>query len=118
VSAYIGDGANKLHAVHRLDLARLFRLALESGKAGAKYQAVGDFAVPYRDIAEVIGKRLNVPAVSISVEQAAEHFGGFLSQIAGAANPASSEITQAALCWKPTHLSLLEDLAAGYAEVF
>jgi nucleoside-diphosphate-sugar epimerase len=117
VSAYIGDGANKLHAVHRLDLARLFRLALESGKGGAKYQAVGDFAVPYRDIAEAIGKRLNMPTASISAEQAVEHF-GFLGQIVGAANPASSEITQAALGWKPTHLSLLEDLAASYDEVF
>jgi nucleoside-diphosphate-sugar epimerase len=112
VSAYIGDGANKLHAVHRLDVARLFLLALENGKSGAKYQGVGDFAVPYRDIAEAIGKRLNVPVASISAEQAAEHFGGFLAQIVGAQNPASSEITQAALGWKPTHPSLLENLAS------
>jgi nucleoside-diphosphate-sugar epimerase len=117
VSAYVGDGANRLHAVHRLDLARLFRLALENGKPGAKYQAVGDFAVPYRDIAEAIGKRLNLPINSISAEQAAEHF-GFLGQIVSADNPASSDITKTALDWEPTGPSLLEDLATGYGDVF
>jgi nucleoside-diphosphate-sugar epimerase len=117
VSAYIGSGANRLHAVHRLDLARLFRLALENGKTGERYQAVGDFAIPYRDIAEAIGKRLSVPADSISTEQATEHF-GFLGGIVSADNPASSEITKAALGWQPTRPSLLEDLATGYDEVF
>jgi nucleoside-diphosphate-sugar epimerase len=112
VSAYIGGGANRIHAVHRLDLARLFLLVLEKGETGAKYQAVADFAIPYRSAAEAIGKRLNVPAVSISMEQGPAHF-GFLSQIVGADNPASSEITQAALGWKPTHPSLLEDLQEG-----
>jgi nucleoside-diphosphate-sugar epimerase len=111
VSSYIGDGANCLHAVHRLDLAQIYRLALEKGESGAKYQAVADFAVPFRDIATAIGKRLNVPVTSIKVEQAGEHFGFFLSQVAGSQNPASSEITQAALGWKPAQPSLLEDLA-------
>ncbi|MDR1193613.1 MAG: SDR family oxidoreductase [Peptococcaceae bacterium] len=111
-SAYIGDGSNRLHAVHRLDLARLFRLVLAKGENGGIYQAVGDFAVPFRDIAEVIGQRLGVPTKSLSLEQAGEYF-GFLGQIVGAENPASSELTQAALGWKPTHPSLLEDLATG-----
>ncbi|MDR1205974.1 MAG: SDR family oxidoreductase [Peptococcaceae bacterium] len=112
MAAYIGDGANRIHAVHRLDLARLFLLVLEKGETGAKYQAVSDFAIPYRSAAEAMGRRLNVPAISISMEQGLEHF-GFLSQIVGADNPASSEITQAALGWKPTRLSLLEDLENG-----
>ena len=109
VSAYVGDGANRLHAVHRSDLAVLYRLALEKGENGAKYQGVGDFSVPFRDIADAIAKRLNVPSVSISADKAAEHF-GFLAPIIAAENPASSEITQAALGWKPTHISLVDDL--------
>ncbi|MDR1136708.1 MAG: SDR family oxidoreductase [Synergistaceae bacterium] len=117
VSIYIGNGANRLHAVHRLDLARLFRLALENGKTGARYQAVGDSAVQYRDIAEVIGKRLHVPTDSISAEQATGHF-DFLGGIVSADNPASSGVTKAALGWQPTHPPLLEDLATGYDEVF
>ena len=108
VSAYVGDGSN--HAVNVLDLAKLYLLALEKGKNGAKYQGVGDSAIAFRDVAEAIGKRLDVPAASISAERAAEHF-GFLGQVAGADNPASSEITQSELGWKPTHPSLLESLA-------
>ncbi|MDR1157410.1 MAG: SDR family oxidoreductase [Oscillospiraceae bacterium] len=115
-AAYIGDGANRIHAVHRLDLSRLFLLVLEKGETSAKYQAVSDCAVPYRDIAEAIGRRLNVPVISLSTEQGLAHF-GFLCQIVGADNPASSEITQAALGWNPTHLSLLEDLEASCGDV-
>jgi nucleoside-diphosphate-sugar epimerase len=108
-AAYIGDGTNCLHAVHKNDLAQLYCLVLEKGENGAKYQGVADFSIPYRDIAEAIGKRLGVPAKSITAEQAGEHF-GFLSQIVGAQNPASAEITQTALGWKPTYPALLDDL--------
>jgi hypothetical protein len=117
VSAYVDGGENRIHAGHRLDLAVLYRLVLENGKAGAKYQAVGDFALPYREVADAIGKILNVPTVSISADKAMEHF-GFLGAIVGADNPASSLITQAALGWKPIHTSLLEDIAMGYSTAF
>ncbi|MDR0571067.1 MAG: SDR family oxidoreductase [Clostridiales Family XIII bacterium] len=108
VSAYVGDGGNRIHAVNVLDLARLYLLALEKG-VSAVYQGVGDGAVRFRDVAEAIGARLGIPTVSISAEQAAGHF-GFLGQIAGADNPASSELTQAALGWGKTRPSLLETL--------
>jgi nucleoside-diphosphate-sugar epimerase len=91
-----------------LDLANLYLLALEKHDA-AIYQGVGDGAVPYRDVAEAIGKRLNVPSASISTDQAAEHF-GFLGLIVGADNPASSELTKTALGWKPARPSLLDVL--------
>jgi nucleoside-diphosphate-sugar epimerase len=106
VSAYVGDGANHTHAVNVLDLAALYRLTLEKGKSGAKYQGVGDGSVAFRDIAEAIGKRLNVPVQSITPEQATGHF-AFLGVIVSAENPASSELTQIELNWKPVHLGLL-----------
>jgi nucleoside-diphosphate-sugar epimerase len=109
-SAYVGDGMNHIHAVHNLDLAALYRLALENGAVGARYQGVGDGAVPFRDVAVAIGQRLGVPLKSISPEEAAQHF-GFLGAIVALDNPASSELTQAELGWKPTHPALLEDLA-------
>ncbi|MDR1183197.1 MAG: SDR family oxidoreductase [Coriobacteriales bacterium] len=109
VSAYVGDGDNRIHAVHVLDLAKLYLLALEKRET-AIYQGVGDEAIAFRNVAEAIGKRLNVDAVSLSAEQAAEHF-GFLGMIVGADNPASSDLTQSALIWKPTHPSLLSVLS-------
>ena len=112
-SAYIGDGKNQVQAVHRLDVASLFHLALEKGTAGGIYQAVGDGAIPFREVAETIAHMLNVPAVSISPAEATAHF-GFLGQIVGTDNPASSEATQKTLGWKPTHPTLLEDLASGF----
>jgi nucleoside-diphosphate-sugar epimerase len=111
VSAYVGDGSNHIHAVNVLDLAKLYLLALEKNVA-ATYQGVGDGAIPFIDVAEAIGKRLGVPTASITAEQAGEHF-GFLGQIVAADNPASSEITQAALGWQPTYPSLLEVLSAS-----
>jgi nucleoside-diphosphate-sugar epimerase len=90
----------------------LFRLAAEKGAAGGIYQAVADTGVAFREIAEAIAHKLDVPAVSIAAEEAIGHF-GFLGQIAGADNPASSEKTQQTLGWKPTHPSLPEGLASG-----
>jgi nucleoside-diphosphate-sugar epimerase len=110
VSAFVGDGRNRWAAVHVLDAAHLYRLALEKGAAGARYHAVGEEGVPLRDIAEVIGRRLNVPVVSKSPEQAAEHF-GFLGSFVGRDGPASSALTQQRLGWHPTqHAGLIADL--------
>jgi nucleoside-diphosphate-sugar epimerase len=108
-SAYIGDGANRWAAVHRADAARLFRLALESGVAGARYHGVADEGVPMRKIAEVIGRRLNVPVVTVTPKQAPKHF-SFLAPLLGADNPASSEMTRAQLGWQPKETGLIEDL--------
>lgn len=110
VSPYIGDGANRWAAAHLLDVAPLYRLALEKAPAGARYHAVGETGVTLKDIAEAIGKGLNVPVVSMSQEQANEHF-GFLGLFAGMDMPASSALTQQRLGWRPTHRGLLADLA-------
>jgi nucleoside-diphosphate-sugar epimerase len=109
VSAYVDDGRNRWPAVHRLDAAQLFRLALENGSAGARYHGVAEEGVPLRDIAQVIGRRLNVPVVSKTPELAAEHFGWF-AHFATLDNPSSSERTREALGWQPTRLSLIADL--------
>jgi nucleoside-diphosphate-sugar epimerase len=113
VSAYIGDGANRWPAVHRLDSGRLFRLAVEQAPAGSTLHAVAEEGVPIRDIAEVIGRHLDLPVVSISPDEAGEHFtwmAGFL----GADSPASSTLTQELLDWHPTHPGLIEDLDEGH----
>ena len=112
VSAYIGDGRNRWNAVHRLDAARLFRLALEKATAGAKYHAVAEEGIAFRDIAEVIGRRLNIPVVSKSPEEAANHF-GWIGAFAGIDCPASSKLTQERLGWRPAHPTLLTDLERG-----
>jgi nucleoside-diphosphate-sugar epimerase len=101
VSAFVGDGLNRWPAVHRLDAAPLYRLALEKGLAGARYHAVAEEGVPVREIAEAIGRGLKVPVVAISPEEAAGHF-GFLGFFVGADCPASSALTQERLGWRPT----------------
>ena len=109
-SAYIGEGLNRWPAAHVLDVARLYRLAVEKGQAGSRYHAVAEEGVSMRDIAEVIGKGLNVPAVSISQEEAPAHF-GWLAMFASIDMPASSALTRQRLGWSPTGPSLLADLA-------
>jgi len=111
-AAYVGDGGNRWPAVHRLDAAHLYRLVIERGTAGARYHGVGDEGVPFRDIATVIGQRLNVPVVSKTPEEAAEHFGWF-AHFAALDTPASSEKTQRELGWRPTHAGLIADLQRG-----
>jgi nucleoside-diphosphate-sugar epimerase len=112
VSGYIGDGSNRWPAVHRLDAARLFRLALEDAPAGSTLHSVADEGVPIRDIAEVIGRHLEVPVVSIAPEDA-EHF-TWLAHFLALDSPASSALTRTLLGWDPTHPGLLEDLDQGH----
>jgi nucleoside-diphosphate-sugar epimerase len=109
ISAYVGDGLNRWPAVHRLDAAHLFSLALEKWAAGARYHAVAEEGVPLRDIADVIGRRLNVPVVAKSPEQAADHF-GWLAPFLGIDCPSSSAQTQERLGWRPTQPGLIPDL--------
>ena len=113
VSAYIGDGLNHWPAVHRLDAANLYRLVLEKAPAGSRFHAIGDEGVPIKDIAEVIGRRLNLPIVSKTLEEALTHFGWFARLLAQNI-PASSARTQEQLGWKPTHPALIKDLEGDY----
>jgi nucleoside-diphosphate-sugar epimerase len=109
VSAYVGDGNNRWPAVHRLDAAHLFRLVLEKGPAGATFHGVADEGVPFRDIAGVIGRRLNVPVVAKALAEAADHF-GWLGHFVSVDIPASSASTQERLGWHPTQPSLIPDI--------
>ncbi|OBG99923.1 MULTISPECIES: SDR family oxidoreductase [unclassified Mycobacterium] len=111
-SAYIGDGSNRWPGLHTLDAARLYRLALENAPAGTRLHGVADQGVPFREIAGVIARHLDVPAVSIPAEEAG-HF-GFLALFASLDNPTSSALTQELLDWKPEWPGLLEDLDAGH----
>jgi nucleoside-diphosphate-sugar epimerase len=109
VSAYIGEGLSRWPGVHRLDAAHLYRLALEKGAAGASYHGIAEEGVPTREIAAVIGRRLNLPVISKSPAEAAEHF-GFLGYFFGADMPASSKLTQERLGWRPKQSGLIADL--------
>lgn len=113
VSAYIGDGQNRWPGVHRLDAARVYRLALERGAAGGPYHAIAEEGVPFKQIAEVIGRRLNLPVVAKSPEDAAAHF-GFFARFAGMDVAASSDRTRALLGWSPEHPGLIADVEANY----
>ena len=113
VSAYIGDGTNRWSAVHRLDAARAFRLALEKGRAGARYQAIADQGVPTREIADVIGANLHLPVTSISADEAPAHF-TWLALFYGMDGAASSAQTRKELGWEPTHEALIPDMERHY----
>ncbi len=113
VSGYIGDGTNRWPAVHRLDSAHLFRLALEEAPAGTTLHAVADEGVPVREIAEVIGRHLDIPVVSVSAKDAGEHF-TWLGAFLGLDAPASSTWTRELLGWQPTHPGLTADLDQGH----
>jgi nucleoside-diphosphate-sugar epimerase len=109
VSAYVGEGLNRWPAVHRLDAAALYRLAIERRSPGARHHAVADEGVAFRDIAGVIGRRLNLPVVAKSPEEAAGHFGWF-AHFASIDSPASSRRTRDELGWQPIGPSLIPDL--------
>jgi nucleoside-diphosphate-sugar epimerase len=113
-SPYVGDGAARWPAVHTLDAARLYRLALEAAPAASHVHAAAEEGVPFRAIAEAIGRGLGVPARSIRSEEAADVFGGFLGLVAQLDNPTSSARTRGLLGWKPTHAGLIADLAEGH----
>jgi nucleoside-diphosphate-sugar epimerase len=113
ISAYVGDGANVWPAVHRVDAARLFRIALEQAPAGTLLNAVADEGVPFREIAEVIGRHLDVPVKSIAAQDARDQF-GTLAGFAAADLPASSAITRERFGWRPAEPGLIADLDEGH----
>lgn len=110
VSAYVGEGTNAWSAVHRLDAARLHRLALEQATAGTLLSAVGDEAVPFKDVAAAIGRSLNLPVKSVSAEEAAAHFGMPLAIFAQLDVPASSKRTREQFGWEPVEPGLIADI--------
>jgi nucleoside-diphosphate-sugar epimerase len=113
VSGFIAEGTNRWPAVHRLDAARLFRLAVATAAAGSVLHANAEEGVRIRAIAEAIGRHLHLPVASISPADAAEHF-GFLAGFLGVDSPASSTVTRELLGWQPTHPGLIHDLDEGH----
>lgn len=113
VSGYYGDGSNRWPAVHRLDSAHMFRVALEMAPAGSTLHAVADEGVALRDIAEVIGRHLNVPTVPVPPEQVQQHF-GWLAMVLTSDQPASSALTRELIDWQPTQPNLIDDLDKGH----
>ncbi|HEX4792045.1 MAG TPA: SDR family oxidoreductase [Actinospica sp.] len=112
-AGFPGDGASRWPAGHTLDAARLFRLALEKAPAGSRLHAVGDEGVPQREIAEAIGRNLDLPTKSVPAEQLPEYF-RFLAGFIGLDNPTSAARTRELLDWAPTHPGLIEDIDAGH----
>lgn len=112
VATYVGDGDNRWPAVHRLDAARLFRLALEKAEPGTRLHGVGEEGVPMRSIAEVIAKGLGIPVRSMSVDEAAAHF-GWMALFVGIDNATSSAHTRSSMGWQPQQIGLLEDMQTG-----
>jgi nucleoside-diphosphate-sugar epimerase len=112
-AAYVGDGGNRWPAVNTHDAATLFRLAVESAPAGSRLHGVAEEGVPFKQIAEAIGRNLGLPAVSVAPEQAAEHL-GFLAAFAQVDNPASNELTRQRFGWTPTHADLIADIDSGH----
>jgi nucleoside-diphosphate-sugar epimerase len=112
-SVFIGDGLNRWPAVHRLNSATLFRLALEKAQAGTTLHAVGEEGVAIRDVAEVIGRHLDVPVASITPEEAGEHF-TWLARFLAIDGPASGARTRELMGWRPTHVGLIRDLDEGH----
>jgi nucleoside-diphosphate-sugar epimerase len=113
-AGYVGEGAARWPAVHTLDAARLFRLAVESAPAGTRLHAAAEEGIPFRAIAEAIGRGLGLPAKSVPAGKAGELLGGFVGLIAQLDNPVSSARTRALLSWRPTHPDLLADLTEGH----
>jgi nucleoside-diphosphate-sugar epimerase len=111
-ATYVGDGQNRWSAVHRLDAARLYRLALEKGEPGARLHGVADRGIPIKQIAEIIGRRLGVPAVSKSPDEAAALF-GVIGHVLAMGGESSSARTQEILGWRPTQPGLVADLEGG-----
>lgn len=113
-AAYVGDGSQRVAAAHQLDVARVYRLALEKGAAGARFHAVGEEGVPMKEIAEVIGRHVNLPVKSVTPGEAGGYF-GWLGMMASADCPASSALTQQRLGWKPKEIGLIADIGQpGY----
>jgi nucleoside-diphosphate-sugar epimerase len=113
ISGYVEDGANRWPAVHTLDAARVYRLALEQAPAGSRLHAVADEGVAFREIAEAIGRNLNVPVKPIAAQDAADHF-SYLGAFVGFDNPTTSTYTRELLGWQPTHPGLIDDLDEGH----
>ena len=111
LAAYVGDGSNRWPAAHVSDVARLYRLAFEKAKPGSRYNAVAEEGIPVREIAQVIGRGLQVPVTSLAAEQAPAHF-GFIGAFMAYDMPASSALTRQRLGWQPTGPGLLADLEA------
>jgi nucleoside-diphosphate-sugar epimerase len=108
-SGYVGDGANRWPAAHTLDVARLYRLAVERAPAGSRLHAVDDDGIPLREIAEAIGRNLEIPTASIPADAVQSHFGSAAFVVA-LDNPTRSTRTRELLNWEPTHPGLLADL--------
>lgn len=112
-AGYVGDGSNRWNAVHRLDTAHLFALALDGAPAGTTLHAVAEEGISIRDIALVIGRHLNVPVASVAPEDAVEHF-GWMANVVAIDSPVSSAFTQELLQWRPQQCGLIDDLEEGH----